>query len=157
MFWTSTEMTTKEIKELVGITITAAQEDEQKGLPESQRLKIVYPVEINEYLPKHGIGEFLVFLNSIRYDKSKNSGSVVQDKDIIISVVTAVRILEKGKTPEEYVDFLEAALSGKMILSNRPDKMIYPVSVTFLKEESNYWWYQSNFVCPSTNMQGMKQ
>jgi hypothetical protein len=144
-------MTTKEVKEIIGNKIT---ESQAALFVSAERLKIVYPYGIADYNPLHPAGEFLVILNSVQYSKSKNTASVVQDKDIRISVYAVVKYLEMGKSPEDYTDFLETALSGLRLTNNRAEKLVYPESTRFIKERDRYWWYEMVFVCPVTNLKG---
>lgn len=146
-------MNTKIIKELIGQRVEECQEE---LFAASERLKIIYPYEITNYNPVHPAGEFLVIMNSVQYGKSKNTASVVQDKDVRISVYAVVKFNEMGKSPEEYTDFLETALSGLRITNCRAEKLVYPESTKFVKEKNRYWWYEMVFVCPVTNLQDLK-
>jgi len=139
-------MTTKELKHLLGTAISAVQENE---FASSEQLKVVYPSVLSEYTPVHPAGEYLVVFNSTQYSKSKSTGSVIQDKDVRFSVYTAIKYTGQGKSPEEYTDFLEKAISGMRLTVNRADKLVSAESVKFIKEKNRYWWYETVFVCPA--------
>jgi hypothetical protein len=142
-------MTTKELKELLGDKIAEAQ---AAIFSSAEQLKIVYPPEISSYMPLHPAGEFLVIFNSAQYGKSKNTASIVQEKDTRFSVFAIVKHTGAGRSPEEYTDFLENALSGLRLTGNRAEKLIYPESVKFIKEMNKYWWYEMAVVCPLTSI-----
>jgi hypothetical protein len=142
-------MTTKEIKEVIGNAIATALQQ----LPENEWLKIEYPKVFRTYKPSHPVGEFVIFVNQAKYGNSKNANSIVQDKDLRISIFVIVKVTDQGKRPEEYIDFLDSILTGIRILSNRADKLVYPESFEFMDEENGYWSYECIYVVPTVNIQ----
>src|SRR5690606_19457737 len=136
--------------EMLGVQLEKYQAEQMESL---ECLAVKYPKEIEEHKPTHPVGEFLLVFNSAQYGKPLATNTVIQDEDVYISLFTVVRNLDQGKFAEEYTDLAKAGLSGLQINQKRADKLVYPVSVKWLKEENQYTWYETIFFCPSVNIQ----
>jgi len=146
-------MTSKEAKELVFSLLNAANET----LAVKDRVQIDMPATFSNFKFNHQRCHILVFYRGSGFAKSETTDIIKQDRDIEIGIMIGVRINQKSKDPEEYLEFVIDALSGQVVNDDRPDNMIYCLSDEYLDEESSdvtlIKWHGVTFAVPATYLE----
>ena len=123
------------------------------SLPAGDRIKVEYPLKVEEYSLNDPRGVLLLVFKGSEYQKTDIENYIKQDRDIHIGVVIVVKKASSGMQPEDYVDFVRESLSGIEIQVNRQEKKTYPIKEELLKEESGEWWYGITIVVPTLNIE----
>jgi len=119
------------------------------SFPPDERLVVELPVSVDNYALNHPRGALLIVYRGSNYTSKGFAQLIAQNRDMEIGVIICARNLRRGKTPEDYLDFVIQSLSGIEIISKRGDRKIYCQEDEWLKEENGIWWYAATFIVPT--------
>jgi hypothetical protein len=124
--------------------------DEIKKLPQEQQRNVEEIVNINTFAIPNPFGVIGVIPVSGKLDKSKIESGILQDHDVGMGVIVAMRYVSGHPKPISYVEYVMDSMTGLYLENNRPDRQVYPLGWEPLEDkwQNGEWWYQITFVCP---------
>lgn len=142
-------------------------ETAMESLTAKNKVDVDYPLTVEDYKLNHPKGALLVVYKGDEFKPSKVDKFQVQDRDIQIGVIVVARHKMDTMAPEEYIDFVRKAMTGKDLFEafpfdaetdsgyiiDRPDSKVYPAESEWIKEDQQIWWYGITFIAPVTSVE----
>jgi hypothetical protein len=119
-------------------------------LDAAQQVPVSTPLDIETFLTKHPIGELAVYYSGSKKQKPEPDYQVVrQNVDREVSIVIQVRkLLGEVMQPDEWIGFVEDAVSGYEVDCARADRKTHTIEDELLGEDVNLISYGITVIVP---------